>query len=76
MYYRDSRVAFLVYDVTRSDSFKSMSRWMEDIIKNSPKNISKIIFKIVFYLVANKVDLINSDGKGTISFEEGVKLAK
>ena len=49
---------------------------MEDIIKNSPKNISKIIFKIVFYLVANKVDLINSDGKGTISFEEGVKLAK
>ena len=39
LYYRDSKVAFLVYDVTRTSSIKSLKQWAEDIKKNSPKNI-------------------------------------
>ena len=41
LYYRDCRVAVLVYDVTRGQSFENLHRWNEEINKHAPKNIGK-----------------------------------
>lgn len=60
LYYRDCRVALLVYDVTRRQSFEDLRRWVEEINKHAPKNLSTLIVKAVKMVVGNKIDLIES----------------
>jgi len=49
-YYKNSVCAFLVYDITKKDTFKSIANWLEECKSQSPKTISMV-------LVGNKVDL-------------------
>lgn len=65
MYYRSSKVAILVYDITNRKSFDSANVWANDITEKSPQQI-KII------LVGNKCD---QEEARVISKEAGQKLA-
>ncbi|WFD39776.1 GTPase Ryh1 [Malassezia japonica] len=65
-YIRDSSVAIVVYDVTNRDSFKSTSKWVEDVRAERGN-------EVIIALVGNKTDL--SD-KREVSTEEGEQRAK
>ncbi|KAJ1920035.1 Ras- protein Rab-2A [Mycoemilia scoparia] len=64
-YYRGAAGALLVYDITRADTFKNLSKWLEDARQHLNKN-STII------LVGNKCDL---DAKRAVAKEEGKEFA-
>ncbi len=49
-YYRSSAAALVVFDVTRKETFRNVSRWVEDVKTNSNKDV-------VMILVGNKSDL-------------------
>ena len=49
-YYRDISVAVIVFDVCDRQSFNNIQKWIDEIKKYSND-------KIVFYIVANKIDL-------------------
>ncbi len=64
LYVRDAQSAFLVYDVTKKDSFLTIEQWRNEVIDEDGE--------IPFILVANKIDLIE---ERVISEEEGRTLA-
>ena len=41
IYYKDSKVAIVVYDITRMESFEAMKVWVEELRTNCPKSLSK-----------------------------------
>eukprot|EP01016_Furgasonia_blochmanni_P037869 TRINITY_DN4507_c0_g1_i3.p1 TRINITY_DN4507_c0_g1~~TRINITY_DN4507_c0_g1_i3.p1 ORF type:complete len:212 (+),score=53.10 TRINITY_DN4507_c0_g1_i3:83-637(+) len=41
MYYKDSKVALIVYDITNKDSFDAMKSWVQELKENGPSNLSK-----------------------------------
>ena len=49
-YIRDSSVAIVVYDVTNRESFKSTSKWVEDVRAERGN-------EVIIALVGNKTDL-------------------
>lgn len=49
-YYRSSAAALVVFDLTRKETFRSVSRWVEDVKNNSNKDV-------VLVLIGNKTDL-------------------
>ncbi len=49
-YYKNSVCSFLVYDITRKESFDNIKTWLEECKQNSPKTI-------MIVLVGNKLDL-------------------
>lgn len=49
-YYRSANGVVLVYDITKIDSFKNMSRWLEDVKKYAGKCLHQM-------LIGNKCDL-------------------
>jgi len=49
-YYRGAHGALLVYDVTRTESLKNISIWIDDLVSNIDQSIPMI-------LVGNKCDL-------------------
>ena len=49
-YFRDVDICFLVFDMTKSESFKNLFRWKKEIEKNSNP---------IYILIGNKSDLIN-----------------
>ena len=49
-YYKGAKGAFIVYDITRKNSFESVERWVSDIISVADK-------KITIILIGNKSDL-------------------
>lgn len=49
-YYKNSVCAFLVYDVTKRESFKNIENWLDECKTQSPKTIFPV-------LVGNKIDL-------------------
>ncbi|OMJ89225.1 hypothetical protein SteCoe_8611 [Stentor coeruleus] len=65
-YYRGAAAALLTFDITRRDTFLSLSRWLEETKNNGNPNM-------VIVLVANKVDL---DSQRVVSREEAEKFAK
>ena len=65
-YYKNSAVALLVYEIDKRESFEHITRWMEDIKKNAPKNVLMI-------LVGNKCDL---EDNREVSQEEGKEFAE
>lgn len=64
-YYKGSKGAFIVYDVTNKSSFDNLENWIKDIKKNGDKETSIII-------VGNKTDL----EKREVTYEQGKKFAE
>ena len=53
MYYRGAAAAILVYDITRSSTFKTLQNWVEELKSKGPKDIAIAI-------AGNKADLEDS----------------
>lgn len=65
-YYRGAAGALLVYDITRRDTFKHLSRWLEEARQHSQSNM-------VIMLIGNKNDL---EHRRAVSTEEGKAFAE
>ena len=65
-YYKNSVCSIVVYDITKRDTFNSISSWIEDCKNQSPKTIYMV-------LVGNKTDL---EEERQVSTEEGKELAE
>lgn len=50
MYYRGAAAAIIVYDITRSNTFKTLKGWVEELKNQGPKEIAIAI-------AGNKADL-------------------
>lgn len=61
-YYRGSKGALVVYDITNKDSFDSVDKWITEVQALGGKNISLVV-------CGNKSDL---EEKRQVSFEDGV----
>ena len=66
MYYQDSAVALLVYDITNAESFKQLNYWLGELKTKAPESIKIAI-------AASKCDLVEQEAVKT---EEGVKFAQ
>lgn len=78
MYYRGSQACVVVYDVTSSASYKSVSMWIRELLSHAPSNA-------VLAIAANKCDLASkftvpvrdakmlADKYGAIFFETSAK---
>ena len=65
-YYRNTIVAFLVYDITKIKSFENIKNWLDETLTFGHKNIYLV-------LIGNKLDLKN---ERVVKFNEGKKFAK
>ena len=65
MYYRSALIAFIVYDVTKNESFDSVSYWIRELKTNVEENI-------VILVCGNKVDL---EDKRTVDYQTAQSLA-
>ena len=65
-YYKGSKGAFVVYDITRSDTFESADRWINDLKSTADP-------KITIILIGNKCDL---EDKREVLKEQGEEKAK
>ena len=55
IFYKDAKVAILVYDITSYNSFDKLRKyWINDIKENTTSDI-------IFFLVGNKIDLIEKE---------------
>jgi small GTP-binding protein len=64
-YYKGSKGAFVVYDVTNKSTFHSLENWINDIRKNGDKETCII-------LIGNKTDLQNRE----VTYDQGKKFAE
>ena len=64
-YYKGAIGAFIVYDITSRDSFKHVTKWLNEIKENGSKDICCI-------LIGNKKDL---EDQRAVKYEEGKELA-
>lgn len=67
IYFRDTKVAILVFDVSSKPSFNAIEQWIIDIRENCGKENVPIL------LVANKIDLVENR---VISTDEVTKKAR
>ena len=65
-YYKNSVCAFIVYDITKRETFENVQVWLEDIKNQCPQTV-------LLVLVGNKLDLEN---ERQISYEEGENFAQ
>ena len=65
-YYKGAKGAFVVYDITRKQSFESVDRWINDIKAAADKNLTIII-------IGNKCDL---EDQRQVNKEQGEEKAK
>ena len=65
-YYKGAKGAFVVYDITRKQSFESVDRWINDLRAAADKNLSIII-------IGNKCDL---EDQRQVNKEQGEEKAK
>ena len=49
-YYRSSAAALVIFDLTRKETFRNVSRWVEDVRNNSNKDV-------ILVLIGNKTDI-------------------
>jgi len=64
-YYRGVNGIFLVFDLTKIDSFNNIRQWELELNRNAFENVEKV-------LVGNKCDLVN---ERKLSYDEGKELA-
>jgi small GTP-binding protein len=72
IYYKDARVAILVYDVADELSFSCMKEWAEDVLNNSSN-------KVLLAVVGNKTDLLDDpsfDPKKEVSYKAAKEYAQ
>ena len=70
MFYQDAKVAILVVDITRKDTFQAIKDyWYSEVKENSPKNA-------IFALAANKSDLYEYEELNNEELEEYAKRIK
>ncbi|MBD3350661.1 MAG: GTP-binding protein [Candidatus Lokiarchaeota archaeon] len=65
-YLLDAKGGFLVFDVTRKETFENIKRWHKETLKGAGENV-------VLMLIGNKIDLVD---KRQVTKEEGEALAK
>ena len=65
-YYKGAKGAFVVYDITRKQSFESVDRWINDLKAAADKKLSIII-------IGNKCDL---EDQRQVNKEQGEEKAK
>ncbi|KAI3518600.1 hypothetical protein L1887_07405 [Cichorium endivia] len=65
-YYRGAVGALIVYDISRSTTFDSVTRWLEELKTHSDTTVARM-------LVGNKCDL---DNIRAVSIEDGKNLAE
>ena len=65
-YYKGSKGAFIVYDITRKETFESVDKWVNDLTSACDKNLTII-------LIGNKSDL---EDQRQITKEQGEEKAK
>ena len=65
-YYKGAKGAFIVYDITRRNTFDNIDKWIVDLKTNGDKNISIV-------LIGNKSDL---EDKREVKKDEGVKKSE
>jgi small GTP-binding protein len=65
-YLQDSRCGFIVYDVTRPETFQSVERWYNEFIKGAGESI-------MIMLIGNKIDL---ESERKVTKAQGEELAK
>ena len=65
-YFQNAHGIFLLYDVSKKQSFENIERWMEDVKNNISAN--KVIN---LYLIGNKIDLNRE-----VTKEEGIDMAE
>lgn len=69
-YFRQADGIFLMYDVTKRETFNNVANWLVQIKEKAPEYV-------IIYLVANKIDLYNSTPpEKRVSKEEGINFAK
>lgn len=66
-YYRNAHGIMLIYDVSKAESFLHITKWVNNISKNSPTNVKLI-------LIGNKCDI--EDNMRVIERERGTMLAQ
>ncbi len=64
-FYQQAQGLVVVYDMTNRDTYERLSKWIEEIHENTEP-------KVVKYLVANKVDLVDDR---VVTTEEGKGIA-
>ena len=64
-YYKGAKGAFIVYDITRKDSFENVSKWADQLKSTADKNLTIII-------IGNKTDL---EDQRQVTSEEGQNKA-
>ena len=65
-YYKGAKGAFIVYDITRKDTFDSIDRWAADLKANGDQNISIV-------LIGNKCDL---EENRQVPKDDGIKKSE
>ena len=60
-YYKGSKGAFIIYDITKRESFENVEKWLSELKKGSEDNITVI-------LIGNKSDL---NEERQVSIDEG-----
>ena len=65
-YYKGAKGAFIVYDITRRNTFDNIDKWISDLKTNGDNNISII-------LIGNKSDL---NDKREVETNEGIKKSE
>lgn len=66
MYYRSALIAFIVFDVTKQESFDSVSYWIKELRTNGEENI-------IISIVGNKVDL---DERREVEYSKAEAMAQ
>ena len=67
-FYRDRVGAFLVYDITKRETFDNLDRWLNELREHNEK--------IVIMLIGNKYDLAEMGAARAVKFDEGKEFAK
>ena len=66
VYYRNSSVAFIIYDITEKESFHHIEFWLNELKKEVPESV-------LLVLIGNKNDKNN---KRQINYEQGKDFAE
>jgi len=64
-YYKNAKGIMFVYDITDLESFKELNLWLNEIEKNAPKDVYKI-------LIGNKCD---KESERKVTVEQGKEFA-
>jgi GTPase SAR1 family protein len=67
-HYGGANAFFIIYDVTNQESFENITYYLQEIIEGSGRGITPLL-----YIVANKIDLRNTDSH-TVSSQKAESI--